>query len=323
MEPLEQIDDQLARARTDARRLASLMRRIDEARRALQAEGDRVAALAAALAGEEHDVAALEGHGLHRWLASLAGTREERLAEEQAEVVAAKLRHDTAQRTVAGLRSELERMAAEVRALGDPEARFGELLDDKETRLVDGRAAVAGRLADLAARQADAEADRRELHEAITAGDEVRTHLLTLHELLHRAGNWGTYDLLGGGFFAAMFKHDYLDDARDVASRLQQRLLAFDRELADVEQGGLPLGTVDLSGGLRFADFFLDGLIADWMVQSRIGRAQEAVEAAATAVTEKLRRLQQLVARADEAVQAVAAERAQLLAPEESGPVSS
>lgn len=174
----------------------------------------------------------------------------------------------------------------------------------------------------MAARRAEAEADRRELEEAITAGEAARTDLLALHELLGRAQGWGTYDLIGGGLFATMIKHDYLDDARDVASRLQQKLLAFDRELADVEHGGLPLGTVDVSGGLRFADFFLDGLIADWMVQSRIGKAQEATGTVAEQVSERLRRLRQLRTQADRAIQAVVAERAQLLAPGESGTVS-
>ncbi|MGH8972017.1 MAG: hypothetical protein ACRD0C_02300 [Acidimicrobiia bacterium] len=322
MSSLEEIDAQLVQARADGRRLASLKRKLDEARRALAEEGSRATSLASALSVEAGDVAGLEGHGLRRWLASLAGTREERLAKEQAELAAAKLRYGAATRTVAGLRAEIERMADEIRALGDPAARFAGLLDDKEQRLVDDRAGDAGRLADLATRRADAEADRRELDEAMGAGRAVRDDLSALNDLLRRAGNWGTYDLLGGGLFATMIKHDYMDDARDVASRLQQKLLAFDRELSDVEQGGLPLGTVDVGSGLRFADYLLDGLIADWMVQSRITRAAESVAMVAGEVNEKLRRLQGLVAQADEALRAVNAERAQILAPEAGGPVS-
>jgi hypothetical protein len=320
---LEEIDAQLTRARADARRLASLQRSMGQARAALKEEGERAAHLADTLAEEQGDVAALEGHGLRRWLASLTGSRDERLAKEHAELATAKLRHDTALRTVAGLEAELAAMGEEVQALGSPELRFQALLDDKEERLVEEQAAVGHQLADLAARRADAEADRRELMEAQTAGQKVRADLLALQELLHRAGNWGAYDLLGGGLFATMMKHNYVDDARDIASGLQRKLLAFDRELADVEQGGLPLGAVDVGSGLRFADYFFDGLIADSMVQFRINRAEDSVVVVAGEVNAKLKLLRGLEAHADEAIRAVQAERAQLLAPEESGPAAS
>jgi hypothetical protein len=274
MSSLEEIDIQLTRARADARRLASLKRRMEQARAALREEGERAADLADTLAKEQGDVAALEGHGLRRWLAALSGSRDERLAKEHAELATAKLRHDTAVRTVAGLEQELADMGEEIQALGSPEQRFQALLDDKEERLVEDQAVVAGRLADLAARRADAEADRRELQEAQASGR-------------------------------------------------QRRLLAFDRELADVEHGGLPLGAIDVGSGLRFADYFFDGLIADWMVQSRINRAGESVAAMAAEVKEKLKLLRGLEGHAEEAIRAMRAERAQILAPEESGPAAS
>jgi hypothetical protein len=323
MTSLEEIDAQLTRARADARRLASLRRRMEQARAALKEESGRAAHLADALSKEEGDVAALEGHGLRSWLASLTGSRDERLSQEQAELATAKLRHDTAVRTVAGLEAELAAMGAEVQALGSPGQCFQALLDDKEQRLVEDQAAVAGRLADLAARRADAEADRRELRQALAAGHRVREDLLALMELLSRAGNWGAYDLLGGGLFATMMKHNYVDDAREIASGLQRKLLAFDRELADVEQGGLPLAAVDMGSGLRFADYFFDGLIADWMVQFRINRAGESVAVMAGEVNQKLKALVGLETHADEAIRGVQAERAQILAPEAGGAAAS
>ncbi|MGH9042767.1 MAG: hypothetical protein ACRDZ3_21340 [Acidimicrobiia bacterium] len=134
MSSLEDIDAELVAAQAAARRLTSLNRKIEQARETLKAERGKQRQLATVLADETDDVAALEGIGLRRWLASLAGSREERLAKE----------HHLA---------------------GDP---------------------------------------------AVTAVAARR--------------------------------------ARDVAGRLQQKLLAFDRELSDVAHGVLPLGTVDPPG---------------------------------------------------------------------------
>ena len=43
---------------------------------------------------------------------------------------------------------------------------------------------------------------------------------------------------------------------------------------------------------LSFADYFFDGLIADWLVQSRINDARRQVDSAIQRVEEVLRRLQ-------------------------------
>lgn len=70
------------------------------------------------------------------------------------------------------------------------------------------------------------------------------------------------------------------------------RLLDFQQELKDVE---LPLDLrMEVGGFLSFADFFFDGLIADYLVQSRIGEAREQVEDAIYQVTQLLEHLSRL-----------------------------
>ena len=54
---------------------------------------------------------------------------------------------------------------------------------------------------------------------------------------------------------------------------LQIQLRRFRTELSDVKiQADIQ---VRIDGFLRFADFFFDGLFADWAVMDRIGRAQD------------------------------------------------
>lgn len=74
----------------------------------------------------------------------------------------------------------------------------------------------------------------------------------------------------------------------------REHLLEFQRELKDVE---LPLDLrMEVGGFLSFADFFFDGVIADYLVQSRIGEAREQVEDAIFQVNRLLEQLGRLKA---------------------------
>ena len=68
----------------------------------------------------------------------------------------------------------------------------------------------------------------------------------------------------------------HLDEAQSQVERLQGALRKFKTELADVEI--IADMQVNIDGFLRFADYFFDGLFADWSVMKRISEAQEQVK---------------------------------------------
>lgn len=119
---------------------------------------------------------------------------------------------------------------------------------------------------------------QQEIHEAINAADDALYALERAQKSLASAGNWGIFDMLGGGFFATIFKHGKLDQAQAEMEEARSALRRFSRELADIDR----VINVDLNIGdfLRFADYFFDGFIADWMVQSKIREAQRQVQQA-------------------------------------------
>ena len=66
-------------------------------------------------------------------------------------------------------------------------------------------------------------------------------------------------------------------------------LQSFSRELQDVNMThNLNLNVSDF---LSFADFFFDGLVADWLVQDRINETRNQVEDAIRQVEDIVRRL--------------------------------
>lgn len=122
----------------------------------------------------------------------------------------------------------------------------------------------------------------RERNEALRAADEALACLDRAQKYLESAANWGLFDLFGGGLLSTAVKHDKMNEAAKELEAAKEALQRFGRELADVG-GQLDLGfnTADF---LSFADYFLDGFLADWLVQDRIRTAQEQVSQAVAQV---------------------------------------
>ena len=125
-----------------------------------------------------------------------------------------------------------------------------------------------------------------EIGEAIAAGEQALASLRDADAALSSAGNWGLWDIFGGGLISGMVKHSRIDEARSHLSYAQSCLAAFQREVGDVP--GMGDIAVDIGGFLTFADFFLDGLLADLIVQSKIDDARERVDQAIDVVSAAL-----------------------------------
>ncbi|MDD6193564.1 MAG: hypothetical protein PUB19_01545 [Lachnospiraceae bacterium] len=132
----------------------------------------------------------------------------------------------------------------------------------------------------------------REKNEAIQAGERALVSLREADNQLNSAKNWGVVDLLGGGLFTDLMKHSKMGNARECLEQAKRDLQGFSRELQDVNiSQALNLNTGDF---LTFADFFFDGLIADWLMQDRINDARRQVENAIRRVEEILRNLRMM-----------------------------
>ena len=117
---------------------------------------------------------------------------------------------------------------------------------------------------------------QRELAEAVAAGSRALMNLRRSQEFLDKAANWGLFDMLAGGIFATLGKHQKIREAQDAMEEARQSLRAFEKELQDVN---LNLN-LDLEIGefLTFADYFLDNVFVDVMVQSRLSSAAGELE---------------------------------------------
>ncbi len=110
----------------------------------------------------------------------------------------------------------------------------------------------------------------KEIREAIEAADEALYHLNRAEDYLNSAGNWGLLDIFGGNLLSGLVKHSKMSNAEGEIENAKYALQKFSRELRDVSG----YSSIHIDDFLTLADFFLDGLIADVWVQSKINEAK-------------------------------------------------
>ncbi|MBS5335177.1 MAG: hypothetical protein UC708_02925 [Anaerovoracaceae bacterium] len=119
---------------------------------------------------------------------------------------------------------------------------------------------------------------QKEIREALQAGQQAIAHLEQARQDLKSASGFGFADMLGLDFIGGIGKHMKINNAAQQLEMAKASVINFQRELYDV-QGHLNFH-IDLGGFLTFADFFFDGLIADFMVQSKINNTINQIDAA-------------------------------------------
>ena len=131
----------------------------------------------------------------------------------------------------------------------------------------------------------------REKQEAIEAGERALRSLRQAKSDLNSARGWGIYDILGGGMISTLIKHSRMHHAEENINQAKWELQKFARELDDVEDlTGADFGIGDLA---TFADFFFDGMLADFYVQTKINNARAQVDEAIRRVEYVIMRLRQ------------------------------
>ena len=239
---------------------------------------------------EQDDVDKLEKGGVHAFLLTLIGHKEERLDKERREALAAKLQYDQARSDLEYLENKLNGLIRERDGLRDAPEQLEALWTEKAELVKAMGGQTGARLVELDRQLSDVTHQQKELEEALSAGENAKRLLGQVQDDLDSARSWGTWDMLGGGLIATMAKHDRLDSAQSSIRAAQRALSDFRTELADVSQLQVP--NIQIGEFATFADYFFDGIFSDWYVQSSIKKAQEGVSEVRMKLTAALRDLE-------------------------------
>ncbi|MCI7473393.1 MAG: hypothetical protein MSB10_06925 [Clostridiales bacterium] len=289
MEHLTKLNKELDQLKQAQARRKQLDAQIDELYRQRGERQAKVDETAQRFRKEQDDVDKLELGGVHAFLLTLTGHKEERLDKERREALAAKLQYDQAKSDLEYLENKLHSLTRERDGLRDTPEQLEALWAEKAD-LVKAMGGQAGaRLVELDRQLVGVTHQHKEVQEALSAGENAKRLLDQIQNDLDSARSWGTWDMLGGGLIATMAKHDRLDSAQSSIQAAQRALSDFRTELADVSQLHVP--NIQIGEFATFADYFFDGIFSDWYVQSSIKTAQEGVSEVHMKLTAALRTL--------------------------------
>jgi hypothetical protein len=266
---LNNLNERLARSADQKARIAKLENRLAELSREYRELEAKVRELQSAASRAESQVQRLEGGGLSGLFASVLGNKEEQIQKERQEALAAHLKRDEMSRRMEAVSQEADRVRAELAEVQHGTDSYESLMREKEQLMQRSATQGGAQLFRFGEQEQQVQWQVRELTEAYTAGQRADAALAQVENCLQSAQGWGTWDMLGGGLIATAVKHSRIDEARRFVHAAQQALAAYQRELKDVAMV-IQVNQVQIGGFATFADFFFDGLIADWIVQSRI-----------------------------------------------------
>lgn len=289
-EKLKALQEKISRSR----QLTSMLNELRSQRDTIAA---RVRELEAIKMDEQADVDRLEGRSLASFFYNVIGKMDERLNKEREEAYAARVKYDAAARELEAIDGDIQRCESELSGLRGCEREYEATLREKANAVKSEGGARAEEILKLEERHAYLESQKKELREAISAGNSARSTAESVLSSLDSAEGWGTWDLLGGGLLADMAKHSHLDEAQGAIERLQSQLRRFKTELADVTIHADMQVNVD--GFLRFADYFFDGLFADWAVMDKISQSQSQVQSTKNQIDSVLSRLNSMMSAAE------------------------
>lgn len=290
-EELQRLQEQIARAK----QLEAIVKELRSQRDTLSVQARELEAIKL---DEQADVDRLEGRSLAAFFYNVIGKMDEQRNKERQEAYAARVKYDAAARELEAAEHDLQRCAAELAGLRDCDRRYEAVLKEKAAAVKAAGGVKAEEIFKLEEQNAFLESQKKELREAISAGKSALSTASQVLSSLDSAEGWGTWDLFGGGLISDLAKHSHLDEAQGAIEHLQSQLRQFKTELADVTIHADMQVNVD--GFLRFADYFFDGLFADWAVLDQISRSQSQVQSTKSQIEGVLSRLDSMVKTAEQ-----------------------
>lgn len=273
---MRQYDEELKELQQQAamkNRLETILKELKMQREELQARVDELANIKEK---EQLEVERLERRSLTNYFYQVVGKLDERLTEEKKEAYQAAVKYDAAYSELQAVEADIRTKELEYGRVRRSNERYQELLKEKQEAVKLSGVPEAAEILRLEEQITSLGVHLKELDEAISAGKRAEQIAEGILSSLSSAQGWGTWDLLGGGLIADVAKHSHLDEAQGQVEKLQRALRRFKTELSDVEI--IADMQVNIDGFLRFADYFFDGLFADWSVMNRISEAQGQVK---------------------------------------------
>lgn len=272
---MKYLNTQILQLQQKVSRKKRLEGRICELRKQRSALQWKISSLECAAMKEEADVVRLEGGSLTAFYYQMIGKMEEKLDRERREALAARVKCDAALRQLRAAEEDLAAYTAELSSLALCEEHYRFCLEEKAAA-IKASAGPDG----LEILQLETQIQIREYHlqELEAAMDAGKNAFFTADSLLARLEQT-----------AGLTTQDLPDSTQSLVEQLQIQLMRLRTGLADLYVD--PAGE-DPDGFSHFADFFFDGLFADWSAGEGIRYARGQVRRTRDQIARLLERLE-------------------------------
>jgi len=267
----------------------ALLKGLKEERAEASAQMDQARAV---FKKESKDVDKMEKSSLKSYVAMIAGRYGETLEKERQEMVEAKLKYDRAKEAFKRLDEKVKHHESLNKELENITKEYNQNIKALKEKMLKEDTHFKNLYESKRNAYDQTSKELIELVEAIDAGEIVLQELNEAKSAFDSAANWGVFDMIGGGLLATMAKHNKINEGKRILNSVSNSLKDFNRELKDVDQSKFVDMNIDLSEFLTFADYFFDGIFADFTVQSRINNVKSKI---ATGIREIQRINQKLV----------------------------
>ena len=105
----------------------------------------------------------------------------------------------------------------------------------------------------------------------LAKGEEILVLLSQAGDVLQSAYSWNSFDFVGGSLMSTIEKHKIVDEAQAYLHEAKELLEGYETSFNAVSD--FTKFTIDTSNLLTVADFTLDGVVADMLVQAYINDA--------------------------------------------------
>lgn len=241
---------------------------------------------------EEEDVEKLNKASITVMFYTILGSKDKQMEKERQEALAVRLKLEETLTEIDAIKNSIYKLRTERMEYSGYGQKYNTLYEQKYNLLKNGGREDAKQIIDIEEAISFCQSNLKEIEEAITVGKRIIDRVLSAESSLSSAEGWGVWDMLGGGLITDMVKHSHIDDAKSAVSEIQNLLNQFRSELTDIKiESDVE---INIEGFVKFADFFFDGLIADWVIQSKINDSKESVAQVKRGVESVLSRLESM-----------------------------
>ena len=263
-------------------------------------------------ANEEKDVEKYEQTSISNLFLKLLDKMDEKLEKERAEAFAARMKYITAQKELRDIEDDIYKLRLELKDIDRMKDEYEKTLNEKAKAVREMGGELGEKIMKLEEQYTALESHKKELDEAIVAGNRVLMIANQITDSLEKAEKWGKWDAYGGGgTMSDVAKHSHLDKAQIDVTRLQYELRNFSTELADVRINDNIYVSID--GFNRYADYFFDGIFVDFSILRKISNSINEVEGTKSQIRTALNRLHSMYNSATQQQNRLKSERDQLV----------